>query len=120
MQQNHTSQLGSLPYLLGRMIRLGEPLRAASGCDGSVAAGIRRLWFDSLTYSSDPLSFLAHQMGADRVLLGTDYPFGTGDSDSVERLRGASGLSADEKTAILRGNAIRLLGGLDTPATTSV
>jgi aminocarboxymuconate-semialdehyde decarboxylase len=111
---------GSLPYLLGRLIRLGEPLRAAAGHDESVASGIRRLWFDSLTHSSAALSFLAHQMGADRVLLGTDYPFGTGDSDGVERLRGASGLSADEKTAILRGNAIRLLGGLDTSACMSV
>jgi aminocarboxymuconate-semialdehyde decarboxylase len=111
---------GSLPYLLGRLIRLGEPLLAESGCDGSVASGIRRLWFDSLTHSSDALCFLAHQMGADRVLLGTDYPFATGDSDGVGRLHAAAGLSAREKTAILRDNAIRLLGGLDTPTPTSV
>jgi aminocarboxymuconate-semialdehyde decarboxylase len=111
---------GSLPYLLGRLIRLGEPLRAAPGRDGSVASGIRRLWFDSLTHSSEALSFLANQMGADRVVLGTDYPFGTGDSDGVARVRAALSLSSDDKTAILRDNAIRLLDGLDTVPSTSV
>lgn len=103
---------GSLPYHLGRLIRLGEPLRAAQS--DSVASGVRRLWFDSLTHSSDALAFLVQQVGADRVLLGTDYPFPTGDSEGVSRVRDARVLSADGKAAILGGNAIRLIRQLDT------
>jgi aminocarboxymuconate-semialdehyde decarboxylase len=103
---------GSLPYHLGRLIALGEPLRAAQSA--SVASGVARLWFDSLTHSSDALAFLVQQVGADRVLLGTDYPFPTGDAEGVSRVRGARGLSADAKAAILGGNAIRLIRRLDT------
>lgn len=103
---------GSLPYHLGRLTALGEPLRAAQS--DTVAAGVQRLWFDSLTHSSDALAFLVQQVGADRVLLGTDYPFTTGDSEGVSRVRGARGLSADGKAAILGGNAIRLIRRLDT------
>lgn len=105
---------GSLPYHLGRLTRLGEPLRAAQDSGASVAAGVQRLWFDSLTHSSDALTFLVQQVGVDRVLLGTDYPFPTGDSEGVSRVRGAGGISADGKAAILGGNAIRLIRRLDT------
>jgi aminocarboxymuconate-semialdehyde decarboxylase len=103
---------GSLPYHLGRLITLGEPQRAPQSA--SVAAGVARLWFDSLTHSSDALAFLVRQMGADRVLLGTDYPFATGDAEGVSRVRNARGLSAEAKAAILGGNAIRLIRRLDT------
>lgn len=103
---------GSLPYHLGRLTALGEPLRAAQSA--SVASGVQRLWFDSLTHSSDALAFLVQQVGADRVLLGTDYPFPTGDSEGVSRVRDARGLSAEGKAAILGGNAIRLIRRLDT------
>ncbi len=105
---------GSLPYHLGRLIALGEPLRAAHDVGASVAAGVKRLWFDSLTHSSDALAFLVRQVGSDRVLLGTDYPFPTGDAEGVSRVRGARGLTADAKAAILGGNAIRLIRRLDT------
>jgi aminocarboxymuconate-semialdehyde decarboxylase len=101
---------GALPYHLGRLLHLGAPLRAES----SLASGVHRLWFDSLTHSSHALVYLAHQMGADRVLLGTDYPFRTGDAEGVGRVRRAQGLSLDEKAAILGGNAVRLLTRLDT------
>lgn len=103
---------GSLPYHLGRLTALGEPLRAAQSA--SVASGVQRLWFDSLTHSSDALAFLVQQVGADRVLLGTDYPFPTGDSDGVSRVRDACCLSAEGKAAILGGNAVRLIRRLDT------
>jgi aminocarboxymuconate-semialdehyde decarboxylase len=103
---------GCLPYLLGRLTRLGESLDSTP--HRSLAAGLGSLWFDSLTHSSQALEFLARQVGTDRVLLGTDYPFRTGDAEGVRRVGEAHGLSDAERSAILRGNAIRLLGGLDT------
>ena len=47
--------------------------------------------------------------GADRVLLGTDYPFDMGVDDPIERVREAALAEADER-AILSGNAAELLG----------
>ena len=48
--------------------------------------------------------------GADRVLLGTDYPYDMGPRDPLALLAAAQ-LSADDRAAIAGGNAARLLGG---------
>ena len=48
-------------------------------------------------------------VGADKVMLGTDYPFDMGVSDPVERAA-AAGLPAADLTAILSGNAAALFG----------
>jgi uncharacterized protein len=51
---------------------------------------------------------LIQEVGVDRVLLGSDFPWYELDY-SVERLMGLPLLSHEEKTAILGGNAVRLL-----------
>jgi aminocarboxymuconate-semialdehyde decarboxylase len=48
-------------------------------------------------------------VGADRVLLGSDYPFDMADPHPVETVRRA-GLEEDDEAALLGGNAERLLG----------
>jgi aminocarboxymuconate-semialdehyde decarboxylase len=48
-------------------------------------------------------------VGADKVVLGTDYPFDMGVADPVARAT-AAGLPAAHRTAILSGNAASLLG----------
>jgi aminocarboxymuconate-semialdehyde decarboxylase len=47
--------------------------------------------------------------GADKVVLGTDYPFDMGVTDPVERAT-AAGLPAADLTAVLSGNAAALFG----------
>ncbi len=54
------------------------------------------------------LRFLVDQVGADRVLYGSDYPFLIADPVGVRERVDA--LLASERDAILRGNAIRLFG----------
>ena len=51
---------------------------------------------------------LIQAVGADRVMLGSDFPWYDLDY-SVERIRSLPLLSQEEKTAILGGNAVRLL-----------
>ena len=48
-------------------------------------------------------------VGADKVMLGTDYPFDMGVTDPVERAA-AAGLPAADLTAVLSGNAAALFG----------
>lgn len=48
-------------------------------------------------------------VGADRVLLGSDYPFDMGDPDPVSTVR-AAGLDLEAQRAVLSGNAERVLG----------
>jgi predicted TIM-barrel fold metal-dependent hydrolase len=52
---------------------------------------------------------LVEAAGADKVVLGTDYPFDMGVTDPVERAT-AAGLPAADLAAILSGNAASLLG----------
>jgi aminocarboxymuconate-semialdehyde decarboxylase len=70
----------------------------------------KRIWFDSLTHSSANLRFLVQELGADRVMMGSDYPFDMGAPDPVGFLAGA-GLDAATRAAIEGGNAARFFGG---------
>ena len=49
-------------------------------------------------------------MGADRVVVGTDYPYDMGHYDPVGLVEATPGLSDDDRTQILGGNAADLLG----------
>lgn len=76
----------------------------------SIAA--RRMWYDTVGHNHVPaLRAAAETFGADRLLLGTDFPYQTDDLfraaiDYVKR----AGLPQDEVAAILDRNAVRLLG----------
>ena len=50
----------------------------------------RRLYFDSLTLSAANLRFIVEQFGADRVVIGSDYPFDMGLDDPVAALAEAN------------------------------
>jgi aminocarboxymuconate-semialdehyde decarboxylase len=70
---------------------------------------LRRVYFDSLVYTPHQLQFLVEEYGADRILMGTDYPADMGEVDPVGFIEGAQGLGDSERRAILGGNAARLL-----------
>ncbi len=72
------------------------------------SAALRRLWFDSLVYTPEALRHLVAVAGADRVALGTDFPFDMGVTDPLERLA-AAGLDPAE-AELVRGIAAALLG----------
>ena len=72
----------------------------------------RRLWYDTVGHNHVPaLRAAAEALGADRLLLGTDFPYQTG--ELFYRCGGlceASGLSEDDVRAILDRNAAHLFG----------
>ncbi|MGH3164641.1 MAG: amidohydrolase family protein [Trebonia sp.] len=65
------------------------------------------LFFDTVALRPESVRFLAETVGADRVLLGSDYPFPLGDRDPVGTVRSA-GLGAAATAAVLGGNASQL------------
>jgi aminocarboxymuconate-semialdehyde decarboxylase len=69
---------------------------------------LRHLHYDSLVHSYGNLRQLIDTVGVDRVLLGTDYPADMGQPDPVAWIQG-SDLTEDERSAVLAGNAVRLL-----------
>lgn len=81
--------------------------RDARECLEPPSAYLRRMWFDSLVHSPVALRRLVDTAGADRVLLGSDFPFDMGTADPLAALRAAD-LTAADVTAIASGNAAGL------------
>jgi aminocarboxymuconate-semialdehyde decarboxylase len=102
---------GAIAGLAGRL-RHGQQHIAAAGPPGPVPADalIRRFLFDSVTHDPSLLAMLVSTVGADRVLLGSDYPFDMADPHPVETVR-AAGLDRATQHALLVGNAERELLG---------
>jgi len=98
---------GYLPTYLGRSDHAWQVRPDARRCALPPSAYLSRLYFDSLVHAPDALRALVAAAGADRVLLGSDYPFDMGVTDPVQRLE-AAGLDAPTQQAIRSGNAGRL------------
>ncbi|MBI2370215.1 MAG: amidohydrolase [Deltaproteobacteria bacterium] len=71
---------------------------------------LRRLYFDTICFSHRLLEMAAKTAGADRLVIGTDYPFAMAEEEPVAFIQAAPGLGPEEKAAILGGNALRALG----------
>jgi aminocarboxymuconate-semialdehyde decarboxylase len=74
-----------------------------------VTEALRRFHYDTVVFDPGVLRALVDFAGADRVLLGSDYPFDMGDERPAEVVR-ALRLPREDEKAILGGNALRLLG----------
>lgn len=83
---------------------------ARSVAEAPPSESLRRIYVDSMVFGDRALRYVVDSVGADRVLMGSDYPFTMGDDDSVGFLEGASALDEQERAAILGGTAARLLG----------
>jgi aminocarboxymuconate-semialdehyde decarboxylase len=75
----------------------------------------RRLYYDCVVGSEAALRFLLDQVGADRVVLGSDWPFVRWDPSPVAWIQSLQSLTRDEKDKILGQNLEALLG-LDASA----
>ena len=69
----------------------------------------RRLYYDTLVYDNDTLAFLVERFGANRLLVGSDYPYQVHDPDPVGRINDLT-LGPTDRQALIRENAITFLG----------
>jgi aminocarboxymuconate-semialdehyde decarboxylase len=72
------------------------------------SAYLRTLYFDSIVHSADALLYLIRVVGADRVVLGTDYPMAMGDFEPVHKVNSLN-LTDEERRQVLGANATRAL-----------
>jgi len=70
---------------------------------------VKQMYFDSLVFTPEALRHLVAEVGADRIMLGTDYPY-PWVSTAVDHVLRTASLSDRDREAILGGTAARLLG----------
>ncbi|AZG10738.1 amidohydrolase [Pigmentiphaga sp. H8] len=102
---------GAIPYLAGRveLLTTNKPALRERIPQG-FSAELRKLYFDcALSLSPTTLDALVAEVGMDRLLFGSDYPFGPKDQMTTAA-RGIAALpwSEDRKQQLRSGNAAQL------------
>ena len=70
---------------------------------------LKQLYYDSIVFTPQALKSLIAEVGVDRIMMGTDYPF-PWTSTSVDHILNTPGLSDADRTAMLGDTAAKLLG----------
>ncbi|GAB3725976.1 amidohydrolase family protein [Luteimonas pelagia] len=102
---------GSFPYTIGR-IEHGFKMRpdlVATDNHRNPREYLKRLYFDSWVADDLALRYLLDVAGADRVMLGTDYPFPLGEQEPGAGIE-ALGLDEAERARLYHGTALEWLG----------
>ena len=73
-------------------------------------AYLRRFTYDTISHSPEALSWLIQTVGADRVMLGSDFCFDMGYDRPRDIITKRLKLKRADQARILRYNAARLLG----------
>ncbi len=100
---------GPACFAMGRLDRGWQSRPEARRIPQPPSAYQRRLYYDSVTGSEEALRFLLDQVGADRVVLGSDWPFVSWHPSPVAWVQGLKSLSQEEKERILWRNLEALL-----------
>jgi aminocarboxymuconate-semialdehyde decarboxylase len=101
---------GTCPLLRGRWEHAWELHLVDTPITRPPSEYFRYLYFDSLTHSVQALNSLVEQVGPDRVMLGSDYPFGMGDFTPPATVAALPHASDAHKDLMFSGNAIRVFG----------
>ncbi len=100
---------GAFPYLVGRMNRGYKVSPHCKNIKHKPSAYLHRFTYDTISHDPGALSYLIRLVGADRVMLGSDYCFDIGYDRPVEVITRLASLSRAGQAKILGANAARLL-----------
>jgi aminocarboxymuconate-semialdehyde decarboxylase len=101
---------GYLPGYSGRMDHAWRVRPDCRGCQHPPSSYLKRLWFDTVVFDPEQLAYLVERFGAERIVMGTDYPFDMGETDPIGLVSSVPGLSEEDCGRIMGGNACELLG----------
>jgi aminocarboxymuconate-semialdehyde decarboxylase len=101
---------GALPYLTGRLERGRDQFR--SGDDQTperpIQEYVEEFYYDTISFHPPAMQTAIDTAGVDRLLFGTDYPFGMENIDDTNDSIDALELPADEHEAVMSGNVVDL------------
>lgn len=100
---------GTLPYIHGRLDR-GYKTRPEINkvISKPPTEYLKQFYFDTIAHDATVLRGLVDLVGADHVLLGSDYPFDMGNENPADLVRAAN-LGTENEKKILGENASKLL-----------
>jgi aminocarboxymuconate-semialdehyde decarboxylase len=100
---------GFLPYQIGRFQHAADfrPEPRSKGFMGRPADVLKRLYYDTITFSPATLRYLIDLVGAERLMLGSDYPFEMGDPDPVASVNAA--VEERYRPAVLGGTVQKIM-----------
>jgi aminocarboxymuconate-semialdehyde decarboxylase len=100
---------GTLPYLVGRFEKGDEVEIPSRRCmQRKPADYLRHIYYDSITYDPGALQYLVSVVGADHVMLGTDWPHQVHDTKGA--FANTARLPDSQMRAIRSENAQRIFG----------
>ena len=100
---------GAFPYLVGRLQRGWQKRPELRGRERGPMDYLRRFYYDTIGYAEQPLDYLVRLVGADRVMMGSDFCFPIAYERPVEVVTGHPAWAPGDQAMILEGNARRLL-----------
>lgn len=99
-------------YLAAYSGRIDHAWGARSDCRGSLpkppTSYLKNVYVDAVVFTPHQLRHLVEVFGADKILMGTDYPYDMAESDPIAHLVSAE-LDSNTIAAIAGGNVRRLL-----------
>jgi aminocarboxymuconate-semialdehyde decarboxylase len=100
---------GTFPWLIGRLDRGTKVRPELRHMKAPPSAYLRRFTYDTIGHSPVINLGVIRMVGADRVLLGSDYCFDMGLEDPVGDIERIEALTADERDLIVGKTAAKLL-----------
>lgn len=103
---------GSFPFTIGR-INHGYHARLDLCNVHSIREPkhyLGRFWVDSITHDANALRFLISVIGADKIAMGSDYPFPLGDLEHGAFIKEMADLDNNVKQQILQDSTLDFLG----------
>jgi aminocarboxymuconate-semialdehyde decarboxylase len=102
---------GYLPYYTGRTDNAWRTnKRLQERVARPPSAYFERFWYDTVVFDRLQLEHLVERVGADKIMMGTDYPVPSADWHPVEFVRGAKRIGTADKTRIMGPAAAELFG----------
>ena len=106
---------GYLPSYAGRSDR-GCP-SGPDACPGGTHGPIKKkpseylkqMYYDTMVFTPEGVRHLAAEVGASQLMVGTDFPY-PWTTTAVDLILSTSGVSEEDKVAMLGGTAMTLLG----------
>lgn len=102
---------GSFPSTIGRIEHGFESRPDLVAVDNNVNPRnyLGKFWLDSLVHDSTMLTYIVDLIGANRIALGSDYPFPLGENEPGKLVRNSK-FSENVKELLLSGSALEWIG----------